>query len=101
MIVAFMIASICTRLWIRADVNRPGSSFSTRDTHNKNFLIIDLFDLNHTSGNDIRANLLAVVDHVPEVFLQFLCIDIFRHKSTVLLLADSKQYDSTIRIGKS
>ena len=96
-----MVASVGTRLRICADVNRTGSSFSTRDTHNKNILTINLLDLNHTSGNYISAYLLAIVDHVPKILLQFLSINILRNKSTILLLAYTKQNNSTIGIGKS
>ena len=75
MIVTLMISTICARLRIQTDVHRASHSFCSRHTHNKNFMSVKFFNIDHSISDDVCANLLSIVNHVPKIFTQFLSIN--------------------------
>lgn len=101
MIIAFMVAAVSSGFRIHSYVDRACRSFCTGDTYDKYFLPVELLYLHHTVGDNVGTDFLAVIDHIPEIFLQFLSIDLFRHKSPVFLFAHTEQDYSAIGIGKS
>ena len=94
MIITFMVATVGARFRVHTDIDRSSHAFSARNVNNKYIFTVNHLRLNHIMGNDVCAYLLTIVDHVPEIFLQLLNIDIFRHKLSVLFLPYAEQNDT-------
>ena len=100
--IAFSPPTIGPQARILTLIDGPCSALNARNLHHKDVLAFKLVNVNHAIGNDVVADLLAVVHQLPECFLHLLGISqtILHVEHMVMRLLYTQQNRTTIGVGK-
>ena len=101
MIVAFEVTAVGPGAWIGAYIYRARCAFGSGHMDHDHVLALDLVHIRHTVGQDIAADFLAVVDHVPEILYCLVGVrQAFHHEASMSFFVDSEHDYSAIGVGE-
>lgn len=101
--VALVPSAECSPTGILPLEHRADSAFGTRHFDDKDVLALKPGCIDHLAGEDVVADLLTVVDHVPQVVFHLLRVvqTIFQAKRVVRPFFNTQQDCAAIGVGKS
>lgn len=95
-----MIASVASGLGVLSFVYRACIALCPRYAYHKNLMTIKVFNLHHPLSDYVRTDFLSIVDHIPKIFPQLLCIYILRQQRPVSPFLYTEQNYTAVGIGK-
>ena len=100
MVVTLAVSAVRSLEHVRANKDRADSALRSRDFDNNKPFAVNLDGINRLVEQDIRTDLLGVVDRVPDVGHRFLYIRQSLDLALAVLFADAKDDGSAVRVGE-
>ena len=100
MVVALAVSAVRSLEHVRTDKDRADSALRARDFDNNKLFAVNLDGINRLVEQDIRTDLLGVVDRVPDVGHRFLYVRQSLDFTLAVLFADAKDDGSAVRVGE-